>query len=1612
MTTSTTAGQTQTKTGTAPDIDSLIDSQYPPEQAQQLKRLLKETFRGHALAPDDLYGALLAAWQLFQHHRRGQIELRVYNPRRDRDGWQCEHSVIELVMDDQPFIVASCLTELARQGLRVHHQGYPMMDVLRDDNGQLLDLYADDASGTVRETLVRFEIDRQPDDAALAALKQSLLSVLDDVRNAVADWRPILQRMTEAAAECEEAADTDAETVAFMRWLTQDNFLFVGFRYYEIDGDKSGNLELRYRDGSGLGCFRDPIPDDQRLIRLDEIQSELLRSSERLVLTRSTTRSTVQQGRYLDHIGVKHRDREGRLIGESRFFGLYSSKAYDTPLTQIPLIRANIRRLLESSDLPSDSHAYKALRHLLFTYPRDEMLQTRYDELKEIIYGMLGCVERRSLGLFLRTDAHGRYIRAVMLIPRDQYHTQLRKKTEQILMHELGGHSAEFSVRLTEDPLALVEFCIYCDNALQVKYNREQLQQQIIDAAESWHDRLHRQLLEQFDEAEANALFSRYAQRFPLAYREATSPATAVEDLVQLAGLGDDNSLTTRLASRAAGHLSLRVLGCGRDMTLSDVLPTLEHLGVRVLSATPYQLTPYQPIAAEELPPDSAEAGGVQPAWIIDFQLACDPQLDLQPQRVRNQFQQSFILSYNGELEDDRFHQLVLRAGLDYRDITLLRAVCKYLQQLRVPFSQHYMEQALVRNPQLSRHLCELFATRFAPEFEGDRNTTEERLSRSTLTTLDEVENLDEDRILRHFLSVIQAMLRTNFHQRVDGREKAYLSFKLDTRALGFAPEPRPAFEIFVYAPWVEGVHLRAGPIARGGLRWSDRREDFRTEVLGLVKAQMVKNAVIVPVGAKGGFVAKRLPEGGDRQAIQAEVIRCYETFIHGLLDITDNRIGDEIRTPERVVCHDGPDPYLVVAADKGTATFSDIANRISAEYNFWLGDAFASGGSNGYDHKKMGITARGAWESVKRLFLERHLDCQTQAFTAIGIGDMAGDVFGNGMLLSKQIRLIAAFNHQHIFIDPNPDAAVSWRERKRLFDLPRSSWEDYDLGLVSSGGGLYKRSAKRIELSAEARNALGTEQQRFTPNELIQTILKAPADLLWNGGIGTYIKAGSESHEEVGDRSNDALRINADELRVKVIGEGGNLGLTQRARIEYARLGGGINTDAIDNSGGVDSSDHEVNLKILLNQPLGDGRLDLAARNALLENMTDEVAQLVLRHNYGQSQILSLDARQAPSRINDHRRLIQQLEKEGRLKRKLEQLPNDETLDRLARDNQGLSRPEIAVLLAYSKLWLCERLIAEGVANDRTLSERLTDYFPQAIRERYADAIEHHPLRTELLATHLTNRLCNRMGETFVSYLQSESGCSAIDAVHAFETGSRLLDIDALWSQLEALEQSIDDDHFRGQLGTLQDLLERTSLWLLRRPQIGLDSPERIEAFATELKRLTDHLPELLDDDEQEQLRQQRDDLVAAGLPEQLATRLAALGYHYPLLSVAQLAHEREESSPVIAALYFALEQRLQLKPLRRNIAALPERDLWQRKARSALAWEVDDAQLHICRRVLDSTATDTEPQLRLDQWLQQVAPLLTTLQQTLNEVRVSDTPDLAMLSVAVRRLGNLIPT
>ncbi|MEH6471610.1 MAG: NAD-glutamate dehydrogenase domain-containing protein, partial [Halopseudomonas sp.] len=1033
------------------NVHELVAKRLPKTRVEDARRLASQYFeRGIARdiarqATEDLYGSLLCLWDLIQKRPAKQTLVRAYNPTPEDHRWHSTHSILEILVDDMPFLVASISLALGGVGITMHQVTHPVIRVERDKQGKLKKILnpGETSDKELAEAMMRIEIDHQPDNEALNTVIALTAKAIEQVRQAVEDWQPMVKQLQHAikwSSTTAKHSDPDAskEALSFLNWLLDDHFVLLGYRYYSLECDQEQH-SLHYTDGSGLGIFR-TIPEAQQQIPLEGYLGQLALTPNLLVLTKSTTRSPIQRPSYLDRIGVKKIDAKGKVVGEWRFYGLYASAAYHVPITEVPLLRRKVSRLFERANLPTDSHTGKNLRHLISTFPRDEMLQAEYHQLEQTLLGMLECEERRQLRLFLRPDIYDRYISAQILVPRDRYDTKLRLKMQQILLEAFDGHSSEFNVRLTEHALAQIQITVHCHNAHDKSLDVEALEARMTEAMASWQDQLHTALSEKLGEAEANRLQRNFATALPVAYCDDFSPRRAVTDLQRLAAL-EQGQLSTYLYRPLEEYDSLhfKVLGAGDSLALSDVLPILEHMGVRVLNARPYRI------------------GGSNGSefWVLDFRLSVSGSFDPEDNHLKQQFQETFIHTYHGEIENDGFNELVIAAGLSWRQVMLLRAVCKYLLQLAIPFSQQYMEQTLCHNPHISRNLVKLFETRFDPDMRHDRDDRCQMLISTMEEALEAVENLDQDRILRHYLSVVLAMLRTNFYQfDSDGiTPKGYVSFKLDTDSIPAAPLPRPKFEIFVYSPWVEGVHLRGGKVARGGLRWSDRREDFRTEVLGLVKAQMVKNAVIVPVGAKGGFVPKQLPNDS-REAMMAEGIRCYQTFIRALLDISDNRQSGQIIPPENVVRYDDDDPYLVVAADKGTASFSDIANGISLEYGFWLGDAFASGGANGYDHKKMGITARGAWESVKRLFLERGIDCQSQPFTAVGIGDMGGDVFGNGMLLSQQTKLVAAFNHLHIFIDPDPDPAASWAERKRLFDLPRSSWEDYNAQLISKGGG------------------------------------------------------------------------------------------------------------------------------------------------------------------------------------------------------------------------------------------------------------------------------------------------------------------------------------------------------------------------------------------------------------------------------------------------------------------------------------------------------------------------------------------------------------------------------
>ncbi len=1262
----------------------------------------------------NLAGMALSHLDLAFSRPRDTALHRIFNPEAERDGWTSTHTILQTVNDDMPFLVDSLGMVLNRSGLSIHLTIHPVFLIRRNRRREIISVEpaGPRSDGQKQESFVQIEFNRISEGRLMQQSDQLIQETLDDIRLATRDWLEIVETSRRIRAELKQQPPPInkrdlRESEALLEWMEEDHFTYLGYREYDLVTE-DGVDSLLARQGTGLGILRDA--DDRKKVRdkmhlSGEIRKQA-RSRQLLVITKANSLATVHRPGYLDYVGVKRFDEEGKVTGEQRFLGLFTSVAYSKSPREIPLLRHKVAQVMERSGLRPNSHAGKGLLHILETYPRDELFQSSIEDLSRISVGIIGLQDRQRIKLFIRRDAFRRFFACIVYVPREQYNTSVRRKIGEILMDTFAGISVESTPLISESVLARVYLIVRIEPGTSPRFNVRSIEKRITSAVRSWQDQLSETMVERFGEQRGLELFARYGRHFPAAYEEDVSPRAASFDIENMDALEDlPESLRMSLyrpPSFPDSKVRFKIFHRTNPIPISEGLPMLENMGLRVISERPYEV---------EFEDDSV-------MWIQDFEMEY-PHGSIVPASVNQIFQDAFYRVWRGQLESDGFNRLILGAGLTWRQVSLLRAICKYLLQTGLPFSQTYMENSLGENAELARGLVMLFECANNPAVGlGRRERQTTKLREDVLEMLDSVVGQDDDRILRSFLSIISATLRTNYYQPAADGFKEYISFKLDPRQVPDLPKPRPMFEIFVYSPRVEGVHLRGGPVARGGLRWSDRREDFRIEVLGLMKAQMVKNTVIVPVGAKGGFVVKQPPDG-DRELLMQEVVACYKTFVNGLLDLTDNIVDDSIHPPEHVVRHDEDDPYLVVAADKGTATFSDIANSVSLEHGFWLGDAFASGGSVGYDHKKMGITARGGWESVKRHFRELGVDTQKEPFTVAGIGDMSGDVFGNGMLLSPHIRLQAAFNHLHIFLDPDPDPAKSFAERKRLFALPRSGWDDYDQSLISDGGGVFSRKDKQIKLSARARKMLAIKAETITPQALMSAILKMPVDLLWNGGIGTYVKATTESNAEVGDRSNDSLRVNGSELRCKVVGEGGNLGFTQLGRVEYALSGGRINTDFIDNSAGVDCSDREVNVKILLNLARRDKRITDARRASLLAAMTDEVAQLVLRNNYLQSLAISMLESSAPERINEHAHVIRAMERRRELDRSLEFLPNEDEIAERKRNQRGLTRPELAVLLSYSKISLYKVLLKSDVPEDAYLSLELTRYFPTPLQEQ-----------------------------------------------------------------------------------------------------------------------------------------------------------------------------------------------------------------------------------------------------------------------------------------------------
>ncbi len=1548
----------------------------------------------------DLYGAALSLWQSFNGHTDVKALIRVFNPEIAKHGWESKHTIVEIVVKDSPFLVDSVRMALSRQSITAHLLLHYPLQTLRNDKNDITDFFK---LGTVEQasteqTVFHIEIDRMTDKAAIEALTSELQSVMEDVSLAVQDWKPTKDRLLQVIAELpKQAGAVSAEELEqateFLNWMAKDNFTLLGYRQYRIKAVE-GDHKIEGVNDSALGLMRRSTSRDLMLSDLPAQARKQALNSSLLILTKTNNKSRVHRPAYIDYVGIKRFDDKGHVIGEDRFIGLYSSSLYNNSAADIPLLKNKLAKVMAKSGFAHGTHAYKALLNILETYPRDELIQATVDELLDVSTGVLQMQERDMTRLFVRKDAFGRFVSAMVYVPRERYNTQLRKDTQQILAQSLGStENVEFTTYFSESVLARTHYFVRI-NDNNIEFNVKEIERNLIEAARTWEDKLEAALVGHYGEARGRELARKYLTAFPSSYKDEMLPNDALVDIEKIESLNDEHRLDMlfyRPQEERGDSKAVRLNLFHKDhpIYLSDVLPILENFGLRVIGETPY---------AVRCPDGSV-------SWILNFAMEVNGTMPTNFEQAQLSFQESFAKVWKGDLEDDGFNRLILGAGLTGREASLLRAFAKYKRQIGGTFSQAYVESTFGRYPVLANLLVKLFNAKFA--LDSNNPAEAEKLQAEIMAQLENVANLDDDRIIRRFLAIIQAIVRTNYFQKAaDGSDKPYISFKVRPAMVPDMPLPLPFFEIFVYSPRVEGVHLRFGKVARGGLRWSDRREDFRTEVLGLVKAQQVKNTVIVPVGAKGGFVCKKLPETGGREAWLNEGKECYRTFIRGLLDITDNILQGQIVPPKQVVRLDEDDPYLVVAADKGTATFSDIANSISLEYNHWLGDAFASGGSNGYDHKGMGITARGGWESVKRHFREVGIDCQTTDFTCVGIGDMAGDVFGNGMLLSKHIRLQVAFNHMHIFVDPNPDAAKTFVERERMFNLPTSTWDDFDKSLISEGGGVFLRSAKSIKLTPQMQQMLGTTAASLTPNEFIRAALTMDVDLIWNGGIGTYVKASDESHAEVGDRGSEALRVNGKDVKAKIIGEGGNLGTTQRGRIEYAAKGGRINTDFIDNVGGVDCSDNEVNIKILLNALVASGDMTLKQRNELLAAMTNDVADIVINDCYRQTQSISISSVLGAEQMKEYTRFIHALEKDGKLNRELEFLPSDDVLAERTAKGQGLTRPELAILTAYGKMVMKEWLVLPEIYENSYFKRHLFKAFPEVLQQRYVKEMETHPLKAEIIATKLANMIVNDMGANFAQRMMEETGSSIAEVAVCYTIARDLFDVETIWNKLEELDNVIPAELQIKLFHQLRRTMRRTTRWFLRHRNKALDIQQTIDFFKPAFVEISNNLQKLLAPAEAEQLASNEQALIEQAVPADVARYLAQLSTCFSVMDIAQVADAEKNSLLLSAEIYFKLGDRLDLHWFLEQITQQPVANHWQALARASYREELDWQQRALSAVVVRSCAGACDAETVIGSWINEHEPVLARWRQMLAEFKTTKSHEFAKFSVALREL------
>ena len=1553
-------------------------------------------FDGRAL--NDVVALLNCIWRQLQEVHSFP-NLRVFNPEVASHGFSSGHTILLVHQRDMPFLVDSVRLELTARNIPIYSVKSTPFAAGRDA-GVLQSVEPLSNQDAPAEALLYFEIGTITDESLLRELEDALKEVLGQVVQVVEDFQKLKACAQQVADELQPVLDIKqlhgvAGAQEFLRWLMADHFTFLG--YAEFDRvERDGTQVLQENTSRRLGLFDDGRP--RKIKTFDGSNPGIERfylSPAVMAFSKSPELSRVHRHVYPDYVVVKRFTADGQVCGEARFLGLYTSSVYYDSPEKIPLVRDKITELRQRIGLNPWTHEGKALAQVIATYPRDELFQASTAELYDTITGILAIGERYQVRVFARADRFGKFLSCLIFIPRDLFSSAVRERIQNYIAQKINACDQQFNTYFSESVLARVHLVFRLPNDSDVTFDMTELEQGVAAEVRSWEDDLYLALNEAYGEERGWKLHQKYRRSFGHGYQEYYRGRDAVNDIAVLEELvGGDDDLAVEFSEGNDDRFRFKLMHRGSAVALSDIIPLVENMGLRVIAEHPFMIE---------------HASGTR-VWLHDFTLQSQNEGASFSPALAQRFEDTIVALWRGRAENDSFNRLVVDAGLDWQHADMLRAYAAYLRQTLVSYTLDYTVDALATHADITAQLCEYFAIKFCPDWSAHEDA--EDTSRAAAMTeaeegiqraLDAVANLNQDRIIRHYLSLLKASVRCNFYQ---ARGRDFFAVKLASRELADIPEPKPLFEIFVYGKRFEGVHLRGGKISRGGLRWSDRQQDYRTEVLGLVKAQQVKNAVIVPSGAKGGFVCKQAGKL-NREEFMAEGVACYQQFIHALLDLTDNLKDDSIVSPERLIKYDENDPYLVVAADKGTASFSDKANAIAAEHDFWLGDAFASGGSHGYDHKAMGITAKGAWVAVRRHFKELGIDVQTTPFSAIGIGDMGGDVFGNGMLCSNQTKLLAAFNHLHIFIDPNPDPEKSFAERERLFNMPRSSWQDYSEDLISSGGGVFSRSAKAIAISAEMKACFSLSADSLTPDELIHQLLQAPVDLIWNGGIGTYVKAQQESHAEVGDKSSDNLRVNGAQLRCKVFAEGGNLGMTQRGRVEFCAKGGACNTDFIDNSAGVDCSDHEVNIKILLADLLKRGELEQERRDDLLVSMTDEVAASVLTHNYHQTQAISLAEDDALARSAEYRRFINFLESEGKLDRSLEFLPTDEELvDRQGKE-QGLTRPELSVLISYAKVDLKEQLASSVIVDEPAVKTLCAEAFPQQLRNTYPDAIERHQLRREIIATQLANELVNRQGFTFVQRLRDATGADSALVASAYRVAREIEQAPQSWAALEALDFSVSAATQTALMQELMRRVRRTTRWFLRNRSGELEISAEIACFAKAVQAVRARLLNVIPEAAEASWRERIEHFTAQGVEPELAEDTVSPGYLYSGLAVVEVAYRCERPPEIVTEVYMALITALELDGFARQLIGIRVENYWQALAREAYMDDLESELRRISASLVSGTDNDPEAARQaVTRWCEIHRADIDRWLAMAGHVRATQVVDYAMFAVALREL------